>query len=57
MRNSAEKATDIKVVMENFQERQMPRDDEWGDINNIHVGNIHGEESECKMLQRKMENF
>lgn len=57
MRNSAEKATDIKVVMENFQERQMPRDDEQGDINNIHVGNIHGEESECKMLQRKMENF
>lgn len=57
MRNSEEKATDIKVVMENFQDRQMPGGDEWGDINNIHVGNIHREESECKMLQRKMEKF
>lgn len=54
MRNSAEKAADTKVVMENFQEKQMPGDDEWGDINNIHVGNIYGEESECKMLQSKI---
>lgn len=57
MRNSTEKATDIKVVMENFQERQTARGYEWGDINNIHVGNLRGEASECKTLQRKMENI
>lgn len=48
MRNSAEKATYTKVVMENFQERQIPRDDKWRDITNI-----HREESERKMLQEK----
>lgn len=34
--------------MENFQERQIPRDDKWRDITNI-----HREESERKMLQEK----
>lgn len=49
MRNSAEEATYAKAIMENFQERQMPRDDKWRNINNI-----HREESECNMLQAKM---
>lgn len=48
MRNSAEKAAYIKIVMENFQERQIPRDDKWRDISNI-----HREESACKVLQEK----
>lgn len=52
MRSSAEKATSAKAVMENFQGRQIPRDDKWRDISNI-----HREESECKMLQEKMQNF
>lgn len=34
--------------MENFQERQIPRDDKWRDISNI-----HREESACKVLQEK----
>lgn len=48
MRNSAEETTYTKDVMENFQERQMPRDDKWRNTNNI-----HREESECKTFDTK----